>query len=357
MSNNAPAPLAAESAPPPPPAHMRRFLLVVVPLVAAAAGLLMWLHGGRIVETDNAYVKAEKFPVSPQIGGQVVQVLVAENQPVRAGEVLFRIDPAPLRVAVMRAEARLAQVRNDVAALKAAWQEKQAEIALARSRLDYAIKDQQRQSDLVARNFVSAARYDDARQAADLARQQMVALEQDLKRLAASLGGNVNTPVERQAEYLVAQADLEQARLNLQRVDVRAPQDGITSKPPKIGQYLQPGATAMALVGVSAPWIEANFTETDLTWVRPGESVSIRVDTYPDVRWQGVVESLSPATGSEFSLIPAQNATGNWVKIAQRVAVRIRLQPVAGQPVLRAGLSAQVQIDTGHKRRLAGLSL
>lgn len=210
--------------------------------------------------------------------------------------------------------------------------------------------------DLVTRHFTSTANYDDARQLTIQTAQQQVALEEGLKKIEASLSGDVNLPVEQQPAYQEAAAELAKAKLDLARTTIYAPANGIASQLPKPGQYSLVGMTAMMLVETDTPWVEANFTETELTHVQPGQKVDISVDTYPDAHWTGVVESLSPATGSEFSVIPAQNATGNWVKIAQRVAVRIKLDSGADQPTLRAGLSATAEIDTGHQRTLPGLS-
>ena len=332
-------------------------LLVVVPLVVALVAASVYLRGGRYVETENAYVKADKVPVSAEVAGTVRELLVNENQAVVAGQPLFRLDATPFRVAVAKAQAKLAQVRTELAELRATYREKQADIAVARTRQTFALKDQQRQAELVSKNFVSASRFDDAKQTTDLAGQQTAALEQGLARIAVSLGGSAQSPVEQHPTFLAARAELEQAQLDLARVEVRASIAGTVSKPPKLGQYLAAGSTAMALVGSSNLWLEANFTETDLTHVHPGQPVTIHIDTYPDKTWRGEVESLSPATGAEFSVIPAQNATGNWVKIAQRVPVRIRIVAAEGLPELRAGLSTAVEIDTGHRRRLFGLSL
>lgn len=336
----------------------KRFvLMVVVPVVVALAGTVVYLKGGRYVETDNAYVKADKVPVSAEVSGTVKEVLVAENQTVVVDQPLFRLDPAPFEIAVAKSEARLAQVRTDIAAAKAGYREKQAEIALAQTKYNFALKSQKRQAALVAKNFISAAGFDDAKQNADVSGQQIVALEQDLKRIAESLGGKVDAPVEEHPSYRAALAELEQAKLDLSRVEVRASLPGTVSRLPKPGQYVAAGTTAMVLVTNGNLWVEANFTETDLTYVRPGQIVTIQVDTFPGRTWNGIVESLSPATGSEFSVIPAQNATGNWVKIAQRVPVRIRLDTASPMPALRAGLSSLVEIDTGHRRQLLGLSL
>ena len=335
----------------------RLLLLGVVPAIVLLGGAVVYLKGGRFVETENAYVKADLVPVSTEVSGAVKEVFVTENQAVQAGQPLFRLDDAPFRVAVAKAQAKLAQVRTDLAALKAGYREKEAEIGVAQTKEQFAHKEQQRQAELVARNFVSASAFDDAKQNADLAAQQTVTLQKDLQRIAATLGGNVDDPVEQHPTYLAAQAELQQAELDLARVEVKAPMAGTVSKPPKVGQYVGAGNTAMALVASGNVWIEANFTETDLTYVHPGQPVTIHVDTYPDVVWRGVVDSLSPATGAEFSVIPAQNATGNWVKITQRVPVRIRIDPQPGQPTLRAGLSTVVEIDTGHRRRLMGMTL
>ncbi|MBZ0092895.1 MAG: HlyD family secretion protein, partial [Sulfuricellaceae bacterium] len=315
------------------------------------------LKGGRYVETDNAYVKADKVPVSADVSGTIKEVFVRENQTVTRGQPLFRIDSAAFRVAVDKAEAKLAQVRADLAAMQASYREKQAEIALARTKYAFAQKEQRRQVNLVARNFISASKYDDARQSSELAAQQIEVLREDLKRIAETLGGSVGDPVENHPSYRAALAELEQARLDLARTQVRASLPGAVSNPPKPGQYIAAGNTAMALVVGGHLWVEANFTETDLGHIRPGQPAEVHIDAYPNALWRGVVDSLSPATGAEFSVIPAQNATGNWVKIAQRVPVRIRLDAAPGLPQLRAGLSAVTEIDTGHRRRVLGFSL
>ena len=335
---------------------LRAVLMVGVPLAALAAGAAVWLAGGREMQTDNAYVKADKIPVSAEVAGTVRTVLVRENQPVAAGAPMFRIDDAPFRVSVARAEARLAQARTDVAALKASYRAKQAEIALARTRTSFAQRDEARQADLAARNFISASRLDEARQSTELAAQQAVAVERELARIGETLGGGPDVPVDRHPAVLAAQAELMQARLDLARVEVRAPVSGTVSRAPKPGQYLAAGATALALVADGALWIEANFTETDLTWIRVDQPVRVRIDTYPGRTWRGSVDSLSPATGAEFSVIPPQNATGNWIKVSQRVSVRIRIEPQPDAPPLRAGLSAQVSVDTGRRRSLADLA-
>jgi len=334
---------------------LRALLMLGVPLAVIAGAAALWLAGGRMMQTDNAYVKAEKIPVSAEVAGTVRVVLVRENQQVAAGTPLFRVDDAPFRVSVARAEARLAQARTDVAALKASYRAKQAEIALARTRTSFAQRDEARQADLADRNFISASRLDEARHATELAAQQAVAVERELARIGESLGGGPDLPADRHPTVLAAQAELMQARLDLARIEVRAPVAGTVSRAPKPGQYVAAGATALALIADGALWIEANFTETDLTWIRVDQPVRVRIDTYPGRVWHGTVESVSPATGAEFAVIPPQNATGNWVKVAQRVPVRIRIDAPPDAPPLRAGLSAQVSVDTGRRRTFADL--
>lgn len=337
---------------------MKRFvLLVLVPVLAMVIIALVYLLGGRFVATDNAYVKADKVPISSQVNGIIQEVLVTENQKVEAGQILYRLDASPYKAAVEKAQANLAQVRIDLAVLKATYQQKVADIELQTTHLAYARKEAQRQAELSSKHYVSESQVEDAEQEVDMTAKLVLSLQQSLHKTEVELGGNVNTPIEQLPNYLAAKATLDDALLNLSYVDVRASLPGVVNQPPKLGQYAEVGHTTMALIVTNHSWIEANFTETDLTNVQPGQTVTVKIDTYPDVKWTGKVDSVSPATGAEFSVIPAQNATGNWVKITQRVPVRIALDSTASLPELRSGLSAEVEIDTGHKRSLFGVSI
>ncbi|MCW5573887.1 MAG: HlyD family secretion protein [Steroidobacteraceae bacterium] len=328
---------------------LRPLLLGGVPLAIVAVAAVLWLAGGRYVDTNDAYVKADKAPVSAEVAGTVRTVLVRENQAVTAGEPLLTLDKAPFEVALAKATAQLARARTDIAALEASYREQQAQIALSKTRTAFAEKEYRRQADLAAKGYISAVNLDKAQEEVDLDRQQTTALEHDLARIAAALGGSADLPVEQHAEYLAAAAALAEAKLDLERTTVYAPFDGVVSKLPKAGTWLAPGTAALALVGGPPPWVEANFTEKDLAHVHPGQPVELEFDIYPGRRWRGIVDSISPATGAEFSVIPPQNATGNWIKITQRVPVRIELVPDADAPVLRAGLSAWARIDTGRR--------
>ena len=324
----------------------------VIPLTIALVGLFAYLSGGRFVETDNAYVKATKVLVGSEVSGRILQVMVNENQYVHAGQVLLEIDPKLYEVAVARAEAQLGEVRANLLAMQASYREMQAQIALATTTWEYAKRERQRQYDLAEKRFVSKATLDSVEQNEQSTRDKIVAMEEDLKRIGENLDGRITGDITQHPQYLVAAAALDQARLDLTHTRIVASMDGTVSHVPNRGQYLESGAVAIALVATGKLWIEANFPETDLTYVRPGQSTVVHIDTYPDLELRGVVESLSPATGAEFSVIPAQNATGNWVRITQRVPVRIHLDGKANLPPMMSGLSAKVEIDTGHKRRI-----
>lgn len=328
----------------------KRFvLLVIIPILVLSAIMIMYLMSGRYVETDNAYVKADKIPISSQVSGIIQETLVQENQHVVKNQLLYRLDPTPFKVAVAKAESKLAQVRIDILGLKASYYEKQAEIVLARTKFDFSLRNKKRQTDLAAKQFASLSSLDEAKESAEIAAQQIVTVERDLQRLAESLAGGIDEPVEKHPSYLVAKSELDQAQLDLAHTEIRAPNTGTINAPPKPGQYIATGAITMTLVTNNHPWVEANFPEKELTHVHAGQEVVLSIDLYPGISWKGIVESISPATGSEFSIIPAQNATGNWVKVAQRVAVRIKLLPTTDNQKLRSGLSAWVKIDTKKK--------
>ncbi|ADZ89473.1 HlyD family secretion protein [Marinomonas mediterranea] len=335
----------------------RKGLLFGVPLLAVLLASAVYLMSGRYVETENAYVQANITPITTQISGKVQQLAVKENQVVKKGALLFSLDAKTYQVAVKKAEAQLQQVKIDLRSEKAAYDEKLAEVTLAKSRFEFNKRDQMRQENLRNQHFISDAQLDSSAQATTVSQLKIQTLQKDLRRLREALGGDIKQPIELHPTYLAAKAVLEQARLNVERANVTAPADGVVSKLPKVGEYLAPGSTAMVLVGNKNLWVEANYTEKDLTFVQPGQDVEIKVDTYPGVTWKGTVDSISPATGSEFSVIPAENATGNWVKVAQRLPVRIHIKPQNGLPQLRAGMSSEVSIDTQHQRQLFGATL
>ncbi|WP_417318545.1 HlyD family secretion protein [Emcibacter sp.] len=336
--------------------RIRFILLVIGPLVAAVIGGAAYLNGGRYVETENAYVKSDKLMIAAEVSGPITEVPIRENQQVSKGDILFRIDDRPYRIALAEQDAELRRVRDNIAGLKASYRQKQDELELARTNLAYAKTVLDRQGELVASRNVSQTSYDTAKHAYDAAVVSLKVIESEKAEVLADLAGNPAIAPEQHPRFLAAKAALDRARLDLERTVVRAPFDGIASSTPQVGQQvIGNGALSspvMTLVNNRDFWIVANFKETDLTNVRPGQDVRIHVDTYPDLVWHGNVESLAQATGAEFSVIPAQNATGNWVKVVQRIPVRIDLEPGDKNAVLRSGMSTTVKIDTGRKRSL-----
>lgn len=335
--------------------RLRRVLLVAGPLLVLAAGGYFYFTGGRYVSTDNAYVGADNVTVSAQVAGPIVEVAIRENQHVEAGEVLFRIDDKPFKVALDRAEAALQATRDDIGSLKAQYRQATEELKVAHTNSDFAEREFKRQEALARTNVVSASKLDDARHRRDVAAQQIAVAGQQIAQLRARLGGDPDTPVESQAAYLQAKSAVAAAALDLDHTAVRASFAGVASNKPQLGAYVTPGDAVMSVVADEGIWVEANFKETDLTNVVPGESVTVSVDTYPDHEWSGTVESISQATGAVFSVIPPQNATGNWVKVVQRIPVRIALSDVRDGPPLRSGMSTEVEIDTGSRHRLRHL--
>jgi membrane fusion protein, multidrug efflux system len=348
------APPAAPPAPPPAPRPrkpwLRRVLLTLGPLVVLAGAAYVYVTTGRLVGTDNAYVKADVGIVAAQVTGPIVDVAVRENQPVQQGEVLFTIDEAPFRVALDRADAQLGAIHDYVEGIRASYRQKLEELELDKTNAAYEKREYERIRALVERKLASEMSADEARHKSDVAAQDLVVTQRSLDEIRARLGGDPDRPLTEQSAYLAAKSMRDTAVLDLEHTVVRAPFDGIASKVPKVGHYVAPGAAVMSVIANREMWVEANYKETDLTHVQVGQPVSVRVDTYPDREWRGTVQSISQATGAEFSVIPAQNATGNWVKVTQRIPVRIAIERRAGDPELRVGMSAEIEIDTGYER-------
>ena len=350
---NPPTPAAAAAAPPAAPPRrriVRGVLLVLGPLVVIVVGAYLYFTSGRFVETDNAYVKADVAIVSAQIAGPIATVTVRENQRVQQGDVLFTIDDRAFKVSLDRAMAQLGAINDLVESFRASYQQTTAQLALARTNALYEQHEYERLSSLAARKLSSEVDVDQARHKRDVANQEIAVTERALDQIRARLGGDLDRPVTEQAAYLAAKATLDAAMLDIEHTVVRAPFAGIASQVPTVGQYVAPGAPIMSVVAASNMWIEANYKETDLTHVAVGQGVELTLDTYPDRIWHGTVESISQATGAEFSVLPAQNATGNWVKVTQRIPVRIAIQVSRDDPELRVGMSVIVSIDTGYER-------
>lgn len=331
---------------------MKRFVLLGL-VLAVGAIVAAWVifSGGRYIETDNAYVKAVRIQISPEISGKVAAVLVEENQLVEKGAPLFRIDDEPLRIALAKADAELALIRDQIDAMRAGLRQNAEEQKREAANAEFAEREFRRQSSLVASRVAAEARLDEARMRMEVANQRVAALKQEEAKLLADLSGNPEIKAEDHPRFRIAQQSRNQLELDLRRSTIHSPVRGIVGRLDQIrsGGYVRAGVPALNLVGAEEVWVEANLKESQLTRVREGQSVTFTVDAYPGVEWKGKVDSLSPATGAEFSILPPQNATGNWVKVVQRLPVRLTIEPDAAKPPLRMGMSAIVTIDTGEK--------
>ena len=339
------------------PGSLRRILLMLGPAVVLAGSLYAYMAGGRYVSTDNAYVHAGKLTVATDVSGIVANVAVHESQTVEKGQVLFTLDQEPFRIALAGAEANLGAVRNQVVTQQATYRQKLAQIEQAKTDIGFFETAAQRQQDLLKRGVSAQATFDQAKRDLDTARERLLVAQHDAEAALAQLGGRIDAPIEQNANYLAAQAQVDKARRDLTRTTVLAPIPGIVTNVDalQVGEYLPAAQAAFSLVSTADVWVEANPKESDLTNLQPGAKATVTIDAYPGREWKATVTSLAPATGAEFSVLPAQNATGNWVKVVQRVPIRLKVEMPAGTPPLRTGMSAYVEIDTGHHRQLADL--
>jgi membrane fusion protein (multidrug efflux system) len=333
---------------------LRRALFLVLPLALIVGGYA-YVTGGKVMSTDNAYVGVDKVGISTDIAGIVKDVDVTENQHVEAGHILYRLDPLQFQIALANARANLAQTALSLDSMKQEYKRLVSDVATQQSQLELDQANYERAVTLTPSGAISKSSYDQARYALQTNKSKLEALRQQAQVQLAKLGGNPNAPTRQLPQYLQALAQLEEAQRQLDHAVVRAPFAGTVTKVSTVtpGKYLAASTIAFYLVDTEHLWIDATPKETELTYVRPGQAATVTVDTYPDTQWHGMVESISPAAAQEFSLLPAQNTSGNWVKVVQRVPMRIRVD-VSDKtlPPLRAGMSAVVDIDTGHARGL-----
>ena len=331
-------------------ARLRPVLMLGVPALAVAVWAVYAQLTAPFVSTDNAYARVAKVAVNARVSGQVVNIAVADNQRVRKGQVLFQINPEPFQVAVNRAQAQLAVARLRIEGLKASYRQQQADLQAVKASAHFDQQEFGRKQALVTSEFVSRAAYDRADTDLKVSRQRIASMAQQIASTVAALDGDPDIDVDRHPAVREARAQLDEAQLSLSYATVYAPDDGVVAKVDdlQVGSFVTSGAAAFALLSEQRTWIEANFRETQVTHMQPGQAATIRIDTYPDHVFKAHVVSLSPGAGSDFAVLPAENATGNWVKVVQRVPVRLVLDSVDAARPLYAGISATVTVDTGH---------
>ena len=339
------------------PRLLRPVLMLGGVAVVVVASGWWWLHSGRVVSVDDAYVRAAKIAITDDVAGIVGDVAVREGQHVNKGDVLLRLRDRQIQIAIAGAKANLAQVGLTMEAMKRDYQRMLRDIAAKQAQVQSDQANYDRYANLVKGGSVTRADFDDARfkLAADTATVE--SLKQQAAVQLARLGGDAEVDVTTTPQYLQAKAQVEEFQRQLDHATVYAPFSGTVTnvEATQPGTYLNVGAAAFGLVSDEDIWVEANPKETDLTYIKPGDPVTVTVDSYPDHPWHGTVDSIAPASASEFSVLPAQNSSGNWVKVVQRLPVRIKLDRKPGDPPLRAGSSVEADIDTGHERHLADL--
>lgn len=328
----------------------RTTLMLIVPLLIIIVGGYFWMISGRFAETDNAYVQQDSLSVSPEIGGQIVEVAVTENQQVKKGDLLFRIDPEPYQLAIRQSETAIASAQVAVQSQTTDYHATSVNIGAAHEDIAFAQSKLARQKALWDRGFTTRADYDAAEHAVSQAQEQLRVAESAAAQAKAKLSTGAALPGQN-PDIAAAQVNRDQALLNLSRTEIRAPMDGQVTQTDRLipGQVMISGLPALSLVANKNSWIEANFKETDLARMEVGQPATIKLDAYPDLVLKGHISSIGAGTGSEFSVLPAQNATGNWVKVTQRVPVRIKIDSISPR-VLIAGLSANVSVDIRQRK-------
>jgi membrane fusion protein (multidrug efflux system) len=336
----------------------RKSLLIGGPALFAVIVLIFYLTGGRYVSTDDAYVQAARVEVSTDVSGRIAEIDVRDNQYVHKGDVLFKLDRRSFLIAVADAQAQLAGANLKVPALQAAYRQRRADEAAARTTLAYQQREFARQTQLQAEGISSLAQLDQAKNNFQSAEQQLAAAEQQSASALADLGGNPSAKANSRPVVRQAQAALDRANLELSYTIVYAPIDGIVTKVEQIqvGDHVNAATPLFALMSGGNVWIEANFKETDLTYVRPGQHATFMVDAYPSKTFTGMVMGTSPGTGSSFSLLPPENSSGNWVKVVQRLPVRISIDNADASMPLAAGMSVLAEVDTEHHRSVRSLA-
>jgi membrane fusion protein (multidrug efflux system) len=356
---SAPAPEAptADAAPRRSAGLGRFVLLVVVPVAAIVLGAMWWLSGGRYISTDNAYVGADKSLITPQISGPIVAIHVREGEHVEAGAPLFDLDPAPYQTALTLAQGRVAAAKVEFANLQTTYTSNILQLTMAQKAVDLRTADYNRKLDLVKAHAGTEADLDTSQAALVQAGEILEFVRSMQATTANKLGGGPTASIDAFPDYIQAKAGLDDAERNLANTHIVAPIAGVATQVDQIelGRVAPAGQAVFAVVADRNLWVDANPKESDLTYVHAGEPASVTIDAFPGVEWKGKVCSIAPGTGAQFSILPAQNASGNWVKVVQRVPLRFCFNPDQKTVGLRAGMSAIISVDTGRSRSLADL--
>jgi membrane fusion protein (multidrug efflux system) len=329
----------------------RTVMFALLP-VALVVGGYFYVTGGAVMSTDNAYVQADMVGLTTDVSGIVSQVAVHDNQTVAKGDVLFKLDQTQFQLALNRADAQIGIIHNDLTALQASYRDMQAQIGQAQADVAFNNVNFQRQQQLLTNNFTSKANFDAAQNTLRASQQKVASLQAQLAGITANLNGDPDAQIEDHPRYKDALAARAEAARQLDHTVVRAPYAGIVTNVPSLqpGQYLAAATVGFNIVSSDHVWVQASPKETELTYVKPGQKATIEVDSYPGSLWTGSVDSVSPASASSFSLLPAENTSGNWVKVVQRIPMRVRVENKPGQPPLRVGMSVELNVDTGHAR-------
>ena len=332
----------------------RLLLMLSLPLALAIGGAYVWVTGGRIQETDNANLRQARVTIAADTPGRIVEVSIHDNATVKAGDVLFAVDAEPYRIALAQADAALEGARLQVGQLRAAYSQALAQQHIAEGEVTYLQSELARQTALQDKGVSTRSSLDSAQRALDKAEDQLEAARETVTGALASLGGNADIVTDAHPTVLAAIATRDKAAYQLAQTTVRAPADGVVSQASsfKVGQYVAAGSPLFSLVETGDSWVEANFKETQLTHMHVGQTAEVTVDTFPDRPFTATIDSIGAGTGAEFSVLPAQNATGNWVKVTQRIPVRLKVDDADAQMLLRTGMSAVVSVDTGVARGL-----
>jgi membrane fusion protein, multidrug efflux system len=332
--------------------RLRMILLAGLPALAVVIGLVLYLSGGRYISTDNAYVGAQKVLITPDISGKITYIAIREGQHVNPGDELFTFDREPYALALRQAKARLDAARSNFDKLTSNLKSLDKLAALAEKNVELKQRDVDRKSRLVTSQVGSQADLDTAQAGLVTAKLQAEYATQQRDMTLAQLLGNPDLPLEQFPEYAQAKAALDNAQRDFNHTIIRAPMSGTATQVDNIqlGRFVAAGTPVFSVIDDAAPWVDANPKETDITWLRIGQKATLDVDSFPDHTFTGTVVAVSPGTGSQFSILPAQNASGNWVKVVQRVPVRIAFDKNENTHLLRSGMSVNVSIDTHHSR-------